>query len=470
MDIAKLIQSGNLDPQSQQALMAALAIMSHRARTAGVNPQQLATASGIPEMSGLPNADYQMSPSSIASMVSRRDAAQAKQDKLPTIDNFTATPLLNSGSGQLVKSQLARGGTDAENILRYVNNKKQFDWGARFQRPGGVEATYGDIQPVTSADQLLTNPAFQSIARADPARAAKTYKALTGQDWTQDMVDKKKQQDTMQKGWDEGLQKGFMEGTLRRHPTMGWLERRRTIPNIDPTAPPTDFWEPADATVQQADAKYGQEGTGFARPPMASLLDGVHPAQINSFLQEFYNQKKAGKTEREAITSANSLINSQITTPAQIATLQNVPAAAKVPPTPQPVGPSAATAYPEQATAEAVKKTAGVATDFLWNKAMPGLLNVPVAAANIGAAIPNAATAAVNTVGALFGAKSRVAQPLPWTPAVTDATKFRDDLGYLLTPADMVDQRNKEAGFPTQMNTLPPEKTPPDDSGFFSMY
>lgn len=447
------MMSNDLDDTSRSNLMAAMALLQRRRRTTGVTPSQLATDSGIPAMGALPDADYQMSPSAIASMMAHRDAAQAKQDKLPTIDDFTATPLLNSGPGALVKSQLARGGTDAENILRYQNNKTTFDWGRRFQRPGGAEAVYGGLKGITSADDLIANPAFQKISQADPTRAAKVYHDMTGGNFTMDMQAKQKQRTAMQTSWETSLQRGFEEGNYRRNPTMGWLERRVTIPNIDPTAAPQEFWKPVDATVHQADIDYGAKATGYSRNPTPA--DDIPMEHRNAFMEEYYNQKQGGKTDREALTAANSVANMRASIPSQLATLQTAPASASNPvATKGPMeGPPSPTAYPEQAAARAIANTGQQVLDWGWNNVPTTVANVGAGMANIGAMIPNTVTAGVNTVGAMFGAKSRIAPPLP---AVPYTSNVNEDLDWLLSPERKIEERKAAAGFPTQMGTLPP--------------
>lgn len=420
MDLSRLLNSAELDPESRAALMQALAISNRRTRTASVGPDQLAVASGMPELGGLPDAEYQTSPSSLASMIARRDAAARRPD-MPTVDDFTATPLLNGSDEELVRSQYNRGGSAAAAILEPKG-------GARPTIGRDGKMSYAGIKPVRSGDDLIANPKFRQLAQADPRRAATLYKALTGGDFTQDYQAKQKHQLAVATDWENGIRDGLMKGEFRRHPTMGWLERRRMVNDGINTV---ETWEPAEATVQQADRDYGQKGTGYERPAMASFLDDIPMAQRNNFLTEYYKEKKAGKTDREAVTAANSIIKTQALTPAQLATVQNVPAGAK----PKagdfhgPPAPTAAT-YPEQAAAQALAGSGQKIMSWARDIIPPVATNIAATGANIGTGILNIPAYVGNYVGAAFGAKERVMKPLPYHPFVDSTDQLLEGVGW----------------------------------------
>lgn len=343
------MMSNDLDDTSRSNLMAAMALLQRRRRTTGVTPSQLATDSGIPAMGALPDADYQMSPSAIASMMAHRDATQAKQDKLPTLDDFAATPLLNTSDTDLVRSQYNRGGSTAAAILESK--------GTRPQLRGG-KLDYSGVKPIKGPDDLMANAKFQSLAQDDPAAAAHVYKAMTGKDFTADYQEKMKQQLAMKTSWETSLQKGFEDGNYRRHPTMGWLERRVSIPNIDPTAPPQEFWKPVDATVHQADMDYGAKATGYVRAP--TQADAVPMQYRNAFMEEFYRNTSAGKDDKTALQAAVNHVQNIDQTPAKIAmasgnTVASPPPAAV---TANPAPPEDNAAYQAWATDQANKRIA----------------------------------------------------------------------------------------------------------------
>lgn len=444
-----------LDPESRQALMTALAVMKGRSKPPGMVPQQFVAATGMPDMAALPEGEYKTSPTALAGMLAQRD----KRSALPSVDDYVATPLMNNDDESLVRSQYLRGGALAGSIL-------ESDDGPRPELRGGM-MSYAGIKPVRGPEELLRNPKFQRLAQTSPAQAAKLYTDLTGGDFRTDIQNKQKQNLSMRSTWQEGIQKGLLEGNMRRHPTMGWLERRRTAPSIVPGEPAQEFWEPAESTLQQADRDYGETGTGYARPRLATLLDDIPPAKHNNFLKAFYEQKKAGKGDHEAITAANSIIETQAVTPAQLATLQNVPAVMKNPEA-QKVPP---VAYPEQAAARAMGAAGQQIGDWAWNNAIPAVANAVAGTVNIGSHLPNMVTKGANIVGALAGAKSRIADPLPGVPYVEDTNKFLDDLGWGLMP-EWMDARRKQETFQTPRMGNVPEPVIPNgvDDGLFSMY
>jgi hypothetical protein len=449
--IIQLLESGRLSPKAKGNLISALQTIQQRKqnnRTTTVSADQLAQFSGNPELASL-QGSYGISPTALASMLARRNSVQAKEDAAPSLENFAGTPLVLNSDQALAKSQLARGGTTAEAILRENSGVKSFDWQSRMDpnlmrdTSTGPGFDYTGISPIKSGDQLLNNNTFRSLLQSDPEKATTLYKAFTGKDFSADYKEKDKQQQAVQKDYREGIRREFISGNMRRNPTMGWLERRRVITDPMGIKPPTETWEPADSVLQQADKQY--DPTSYGRPAMAGILDEIPGPAKNTFIQSYYQNKAAGLGDREAITAANKAANDMVMTPEKLAMMQNQaqPQASPTPTTPP-------AAYPEQAAANQLRQAGQTATDWLWNEGVRGAMNTIPAAANVGTAILNAPNHVANFIGGLFGANQQPVKPIPYTPMISNTNNFMDDLGWSLFPETMQEQRKQSLLTPEQ--------------------
>lgn len=289
-----------------------------------------------------------------------------------TPDDYTSSPLLyNQSDAALAKSQIARvGSATALPILQELNggplNWNQRDYSSSpsiysedtgtTHESGDTGFNYNAIKPVKTSDDLLGNQAFIKLAQTDPALAAKTYKGFTGSDFATDVALKATQHKSLVNNYQEGIQKGFISGDLRRDPDTGWLERRRMVPDPMNIKPPTETWEPADEVMQQADQDFGVKGTGYERPPMAALLDSVPISHKNAFIAEYTAQKAAGKSVKDAAQAALMKVKSSPTSVAQMLNPQQPtqPTAQVNPPQPTASVPTDPDEYQKYANTQAI--------------------------------------------------------------------------------------------------------------------
>lgn len=272
----------------------------------------------------------------------RTPIATLQKDNGVTPDDFVnSSYVYGQDDTELAKAQFARAGSMAPSLL-----------GAQPVRtPTGFD--YSNITPIKAPEDLLNNPKFVQLARIDPDRAGALYQSFTGKSFAADLKEKEVQKTAMTKDYEEGIRKGFISGDLRRNPTMGWLERKQTFPSMIPGEPPQERWEPVSSEMQQADKDYNKFSTGYARPPMAAAIDAVPMSHRDLFLQHFYEQKKAGKGDKEAMKAAAGIIATTPNTPAQLAQL------GQAPPTPPPASvnanppPADPAAYQDWATTQA---------------------------------------------------------------------------------------------------------------------
>lgn len=275
--------------------------------------------------------------------VAQQTAAQnAAHGKIATLQKDTVTPddyvdssyVYGQDDPTLAKAQYARAGSAAP--LLFGNTPARTATGF----------DYSGVTPIKEPNDLLSNPKFVQLARIDPKKADTLYTSFTGRSFAQDMKDKETQKMAMMKDYENGIRSGFISGDLRRNPTMGWLERRRVISNpLDPTEPQKVTWEPVSSEMQQADKDYNKFSTGYQRPN--TIIDEVPMSHRDIFLQTFAEQKKLGKTDKEAAKAAASLIAAAPQGPNQLAQLNQrpeppPPAAVKAnPTTPPPTDPEA---------------------------------------------------------------------------------------------------------------------------------
>lgn len=417
---------------SQQDIMAMLAARLQGRRGMGgggrvssgipTSAEQMAEYTGMEEFATLQRGGN-LTPSQIASMIARREANEAREEKRIDLGDFSATPLLNGTDEELARSQYARAGADAGVLMERP--------GARPELVGG-RMDFSKVKPFKSAEDILSNPVFRQLVQRDPAKASKLYAAFTGKDFGAEYKEQEKQKLAVSSNYKEGIQRGFISGDLRRNPAMGWLERRRMVK--DATGMNTvESWEPADDVLQQADRHYGQEATEYARPGMAAVLDDIAPHARNTFMQEFSNQKAAGKTDREAFVAANSAAETVALTPAQLATLQKAPAGAAPVSAPHSIPPAAA--YPEKGAVDAIMQAGQTTNDWLWNNAVKGGINTGISALNIGTGLLNVPNKLANFGGALMGQENRVVGEIPYYPFVEDTNAFMSDAGRVVDMA-----------------------------------
>jgi hypothetical protein len=262
--------------------------------------------------------------------------------QVATLQNPISPLIIDQGDEELVKSQIGRGGSDAEKILlenTYGEQKQPSNfWEKRLNPTGGFD--YQGIKPVRAGDELLKNKAFIALQTRSPEQAAKVYHDLTGASLEKDLGEKLAQRTNMQRDYREGLRAGFIKGQMRRNPATGWLERKVSEPNPLGIGPAKEVWTPAEPELQQADIDYGQEALGVTRNP--TILDHVNPEHRAMFFSEYQKHVAEGKGEREAaelafqgVPGKNSAVNT-------VATMQKNPVTpSKAGPAPQaPVNPA----------------------------------------------------------------------------------------------------------------------------------
>jgi hypothetical protein len=293
----------------------------------------------MPDLHNLSEQEWQMMRSLALrkAAVAQQTAAQnSAHGKIATLQKDTVTPddyvdssyVYGQDDPTLAKAQYARAGSAAP--LLFGNTPARTATGF----------DYSGVTPIKGPDDLLSNPKFVQLARIDPKKADTLYTSFTGRSFAQDMKDKETQKMAMMKDYENGIRSGFISGDLRRNPTMGWLERRRVISNpLDPTEPQKVTWEPVSSEMQQADKDYNKFSTGYQRPN--TIIDEVPMSHRDIFLQTFAEQKKLGKTDKEAAKAAASLIAAAPQGPNQLAQLNQrpeppPPAAVKANPTPPP--------------------------------------------------------------------------------------------------------------------------------------
>jgi hypothetical protein len=248
------------------------------------------------------------------------------------LQNPISPLVLNQGDEELVRSQIGRGGSAAEQILfentPHEAGVKGFDW--KMRPEGGFD--YSGVKPVRTGDELLKNKAFIALQSRAPEQAAKVYHDLTGADFGADLEEKTKQRTAMQRDYREGLRSGFIQGKMRRNPTGGWLERKVSEPDPLGIGPKKEVWVPAEPELQQADIDYGSEALGVNRNP--TMIDKIPSEQRSLFFNEFQKHVSEGKSEREAAEMAFQGVPGKNTASNTIATLQ------KAPVTPSKAGPA----------------------------------------------------------------------------------------------------------------------------------